>query len=343
MQTIHLLSDSEDETKPVVEPNNSEEDNVKSFLKPSRRIPVKLDDDESLTPIKQIVPIPDDDDLGFLDEPHPELVAEARARKERQLERQKADRLNELRRKYSSPGGPASDGGRSASGDLSHTAAPLSEPDPVVHINVSSYIEGTKPGIFKKRLSQRLKDVRIGWCDRQIINGQPLPEESIFLTWRNIKLSDFTTLRNLNIKVDSNGNLQIPSEPNRDAYQGDILLVAFTADLFEEHKRDEERRKKQSQAPTESEEEEAPAAAEEGVEKVEKIRIILVAKGYEEFKLKVRPDTVIEKLINAFRGGREVPEEQRMSIHFDGEELDPESDVAAAELEDMDKLEVHIS
>jgi hypothetical protein len=48
-------------------------------------------------------------------------------------------------------------------------------------------------------------------------------------------------------------------------------------------------------------------------------------------------------MIGAYRGAREVPDNKRITVYFEGDELDPATQIGQTELEDMDLLEVHIA
>jgi hypothetical protein len=67
------------------------------------------------------------------------------------------------------------------------------------------------------------------------------------------------------------------------------------------------------------------------------------ARDLEDYKITVRASTTIEKMIAAYRGAREVPDDKRITVYFEGDELDPATQIGQTELEDMDLLEVHIA
>ncbi|KAJ5500575.1 Small ubiquitin-related modifier SUMO [Penicillium expansum] len=71
--------------------------------------------------------------------------------------------------------------------------------DPIVQIMISSEIANTKPLLVHRKMSQRLRDVRLAWCDRQ--NFEPNIQASIYLTWKGRRLFDVTTCRSLNINT----------------------------------------------------------------------------------------------------------------------------------------------
>lgn len=85
---------------------------------------------------------------------------------------------------------------------------PPPPPNPVLSLLIHSPIPNTTPLLVKRRLNQRLKEVRLAWINKQI-NG-PLPPhpyfpvelEKIFLTWRNKRCYDFTSCASLGLIVD---------------------------------------------------------------------------------------------------------------------------------------------
>jgi Ubiquitin-2 like Rad60 SUMO-like len=217
--------------------------------------------------------------------------------------------------------------------------SPVSGPDPVISIFISSRIEGAKPCLFKRKLSQRLKDIRVGWCDIQFIGGQPMPESvksEIFLTWRMKRVFDVTTCKAMGVKVNSRGMLC--SDGDDIDPEGRIHLEAWTEELFEQHKEQKAaERKRLVRDPLEDEEPEvikAPVAP--------KVKIILKSKDA-ELKLQVGPTTPISKLIATFRANKQIPHDKFISLFLDGDELDPGILVADTDLEDMVTIDVHIN
>jgi hypothetical protein len=74
----------------------------------------------------------------------------------------------------------------------------------------------------------------------------------------------------------------------------------------------------------------------------QKIKIVMMAKGMEPYKIFAKSTTLLDKMINSFCNSRSVPEGKDVSLFFDGERLDPESTVGDTEIDDMDTVEVHI-
>ena len=71
-----------------------------------------------------------------------------------------------------------------------------------------------------------------------------------------------------------------------------------------------------------------------------KDRLILKARGLEDFRIQVRPETTFEQLADAFRTSRNIAKTQPVTLMFDGERLSPMDTVQDTELEDMDALDV---
>ena len=262
------------------------------------------------------------------DEEFPELVREARERAQRkEIERLQGGRSVESKN---------NDMNGSNSPDYAvddvFQERPSGLEDPYVEIFVSSVIEGTNPLIVRRKLSQKLKEVRLVWCDKQSISGQPFPgdiKNSIFLTWRGKKLFDMTSCKSLGLKLDGSGQVYSDGDGILD---GKVHFEAWTQDLFEQNQRRLEAKRYGSEYEPEEVQQDA----------VEEIRVTLVAKGRKELKLKVRPSTQIQKFITAFRQTEDIPENKVITLHFDGEELDPESTVGDTEIENRDSVEVHI-
>jgi hypothetical protein len=66
------------------------------------------------------------------------------------------------------------------------------------------------------------------------------------------------------------------------------------------------------------------------------------SREHSDYKLMVKPHTTIQKIIEAFRSAKDIPDDKEISLHFDGDKLDPEERVEDTELGDMDSVEVHI-
>lgn len=109
------------------------------------------------------------------------------------------------------------------------------------------------------------------------------------------------------------------------------------------------------------------ATVDGGGEKESQIRVMLKAKGYKDYKLKVKPvcsaafpldffclffedvgllmycqTTTFDKMQAAFRREYRVSPDTRVTLVFDGEALSPDDVVQDADIEDMDCIEVHV-
>ena len=160
-------------------------------------------------------------------------------------------------------------------------------PDPVVSILITSRVSNTSPLIVQRRTSQRLKDVRLTWCQRQGMSQDTT--ETIFLTWRGRRLFDVTTCKSLGIGIDANGNVMMNG--HREILGDDerhVHMEAMTEEILEEYKKSRRR-----EADTEGEPNAAARDEQPPAKKIEtQIRIIVKAKGYEDFKLIVKPVTL---------------------------------------------------
>jgi len=195
--------------------------------------------------------------------------------------------------------------------------------------------------VIKRKLSQRLKEVRLAWCDRQLIDGSPLDPElkkSIFLTWRGTRLFDVSTCKGMGVKMDPGSKFG-----NREGFNdGKIHVNAWTADTFDQYKKQKELKQKwQTEHPLDEDaEEEETQEKEEAKEPT--MRLVVKSKDYPEFKVVVKNHTPIEKLINAFRTRNEISAERIVEFQFDGEVLQPHSAAGDADLEDMSSVDAYV-
>lgn len=281
----------------------------------------------------QRAPSPEvDDGLQFSDEEFPELILRARER-ERQKQQQKMKNANTFSdQNHSVKGSEILD-------DIfdSGTTTPV-DTDPTIEILITSKMEGTKPLKVRRKLCQRLKEVRLSWCDKQTIDGQPIDQAykaAMFLTWNRIKLYDVTTCRSLGIKMDGRGKLS----GDRDGVgaEGRIHLEAWTEEAWEYDQKRRAAKQKREQGGSDDE-----AAAPMAKDLVPKTKVIMKARGMEDFRITVKATTTIQKMIAAYRNAREVPDDKRIAVYFEGDELEPAIAIGQTDLEDMDLLEVHI-
>lgn len=234
------------------------------------------DDCKMIQPKK--APPPEEDEFPASDDEYAELARKAREKARRK--RLEEDIISATH-KASPSLEPEGHSQRSLSAPQQPAAPP--PPDPEVHILITSPLDNTKPLIVKRKLSQRLKDVRVAWCQYQQFT--PDMSDTIFLTWRCKRLFDVTTCKGLGIAVDEDGNVSSKGETRLFGEEEQKLhMEAMTAGLFEERKKAKQRKMQEEQDGINEEEETMmPQKPEEP-----QVRIILKAKGFDDFKLKVK-------------------------------------------------------
>lgn len=291
------------------------------------------------------------------DEMFPELVELARA----QEAKEKAAKLKAMLSRNKSASSHGSGSPRDISGlgsPLPMISSPLAtrdlpKEDPVISILISSQVDGLGAGIIvKRKLSQRFKDVRMAWCDKQLIAGHrqmtSIEKDRIFLTWRGRRVWDVTTAESLGIRADGRGH--VVDEKGFDL-GGNVHLEAWTQetfDAFQKEKRRERARMEMGAAeridldsdddvPAEEEViEEAPAPTQ-----IEKIKIVLKPKEGEAVKLIVKSTTVVATIVNGFKVQRaSLCEGKSVELWFEGDRLEEESTVGEADVDDMCTIDV---
>ncbi|CCX14242.1 Similar to hypothetical protein CIMG_07255 [Coccidioides immitis RS]; acc. no. XP_001243359 [Pyronema omphalodes CBS 100304] len=202
---------------------------------------------------------------------------------------------------------------------------------PVVNILITSPIDKTTPLIIKRKLDQTLREAREHWCRMQ--NFSPEQTETIFLVWkRSMRVSDYVSCQSLNIAVDENGRGNNDGEGWNG---GNVHFEAMTTEIFNRIEAGEE---------LEDEDEEEKQQKRQKEEDEERMSLVLKTKGNkEEFKIKVRPNTTIAELIQAYRTAQKVGDEKKVVLYFEGDHLDPDDTVTDADLEDMCMVDVHIN
>ncbi|CAO1596609.1 hypothetical protein XANCAGTX0491_000443 [Xanthoria calcicola] len=307
--------------------------NGKLTLQPSNVIDLEDSDDSQnghqdhvnrVATIKHSPPVEDDDDLPPSDDEYAELVLKAREKARRKrLEDDipcpaiQKDRLSSV-------------------GSMNKPNPPPATADPAVSILITSRIPNTNPLIVNRKVSQRLKDVRLAWCHRQQFG--PATTEAVFLTWKGKRLFDVTTCRSLGIGVDSQGNIM--TKGRRDILgdeEDQIHMEAMTEGILQGDQR--AKRQDTENAEHEMEAHEQALAVKR---KEPQVRIILKAKGFDDFKLIVKPTTPIYRIVNAFKMDKQIEDSREVFLSFDGDRLAPEIQVTNTELSDMDYIDVYV-
>ncbi|TVY23508.1 hypothetical protein LHYA1_G007313 [Lachnellula hyalina] len=314
------------ETKGYISLSESDDEDVKPI--DARNKPIILDDDDIYSvPQKPTLSVDLDPELS--DEEFPELLQQARERERlKVLAREKESKFFEEQNHTSNE----------LDDDIFQAESSKAVVDPIIEILVSSQIDGTRPLLVKRKVSQRLRELRLAWCDYQTNDGQKMASEiqdSIFLTWKGKRLYDVTNCKSLNLNIDSSGKI---SSQGEGVDNGRVHLEAWTEDIFKAYQKKQAAKLQREQDGLGEDEEEV---IEEQVV-VKRMRLILKSRELGETKMTVKPTTLIQKLINAFRQDKEVAEDQEVSLQVDGEKLDPEEKIEDTELENMDVVEVHI-
>ena len=178
---------------------------------------------------------------------------------------------------------------RSPSIDGPDPPRPVNAPkDPVLQILITSKMENTTPLIVNRRTSQRLKDVRVLWCNRQQFS--PDKAASVFLTWRGKKVFDVTSCKSLGIAADEDGNVRFKG---LDTAFGDderqIHMEAMTEELLTEYKQEKARQGQGNNyiQPTDNDKGKEKPVEKQSTEP--QVKIIIKAKDFPEHKLIVKP------------------------------------------------------
>ncbi|KAF2876113.1 ubiquitin-2 like Rad60 SUMO-like-domain-containing protein [Massariosphaeria phaeospora] len=210
----------------------------------------------------------------------------------------------------------------------------------LVQLFIQSEIPDAKPLLIKIKLDYTLEKARKAWCQQQKFTLEQ--SQAIFLTWKGNKLYDTTTIARLGVQVDRNGNIRVAGDTqiyDNEENLAKIALAAWTDEVFQAYKkRAAEEAAAKTKAAEAEEEPEPPPPEPEPVVKTTKI--ILKAPGRENFRLIVNPWTTFEYITAAYKKQGAIPDDQPITLTFDGERLKPMDEVRATEIEDMDAIEV---
>ncbi|KAK0258490.1 hypothetical protein B0A54_06044 [Friedmanniomyces endolithicus] len=278
-------------------------------------------------PAEPVEPVEQDSDDEFA-----ELARAARAR---------AKLREDSMKKSQTPGVKSPTPGQQVA-SLSRARSPTPPPDPHVSLLITSRIEGTKPLLVIRKLSQRLQEIRHVWCERQGFSKDFA--DGVYLIHRMRRVFDVTTCRSLGLGVDAEGNVTMKGAEGTEGVEK-VALEAVTDDIYAQIKAERDREERIRQGLDVAEEEEAQAGASEAVaQPVEPIvRILLISKERKDpFKLKVKPSTTVAKIMAACKPQFDLAEGQSIYLDFDGERLQPGQTIQDTEITDMDRIDVHV-
>ncbi|ETS87158.1 hypothetical protein PFICI_00986 [Pestalotiopsis fici W106-1] len=221
---------------------------------------------------------------------------------------------------------------------------------PAVEVMIESKLPGIPPLKVKIQINKRISMMKEAWRNYVKKRLDELPSitpaiiDSVFLTWKEMKIQEVLTLERLGITPDSQGNItpQTPKLENVYASRDKVHLEAWTPELYEKHNLEKERERKRNLGELDDE----PVAEEEPEPETptpKSIRIILKSRNYENMGLNVPLDITVGKVVQAFRKKHGLDHEKVIKLHFDGEILTEEETMDGIGVEDMDSLEVHIT
>ena len=217
------------------------------------------------------------------DDEFAELARRARLQRQQKDAKDKKSRTPDVAVYSPSPGVCAADTGQ--------RSLPTPLPDPTIQLFVTSRIPNTNPLIVHRKLSQRIQEIRQVWCTKQGFSEEF--SKDVFFVHRMRRVYDVTTCRSLGLEVDSLGNVVMKGTEGKDGVEK-VHLEAVTNELFEQLKAEKARETKRRSGDLPPEES-AEAGAIDGEDETQHprgeslIRLLLKAKGKEDFKLKVKP------------------------------------------------------
>lgn len=217
-----------------------------------------------------------------------------------------------------------------------------------VDILVTSFVPNAKPCCVKFLFDKPLRVVRNSWAALQRQNGVQLGvqhDDDVVLTWRRQKVYTVSTLLNLGIQPQGDGRIRVDEGRGGEGLASNrtrVHLEAWTPDLFREMElREELRRKREAGEASGSDDDDAAAGGPLPAPEV-KIRVTLKARGFDDVKLTVRPETTVETLVTGFRSQRRIGSDRAVAVVFEGERLDEHVTMEEADIADLDLIDVHV-
>jgi Ubiquitin-2 like Rad60 SUMO-like len=222
---------------------------------------------------------------------------------------------------------------------------PPKKDETIVQILIMTKIPNANPLLVNRKVSQPLQQVREVWCSRQNFD-QDMTARIIF-TWRGKKLYDTTTSTHLLDVLKKERARQmggLADDNEEDPSEGRINVEAITRDMYEQQqsRRNREETSVEPKDLTDQDIQDGQSIERSSTPKEPKFKVVLNAQGLDAVQLKVRPSTVISKLMDAFKNRRNLDPGKTCWLVFDGDRLEPDSTVADTEIEDGDAVEVHV-
>ncbi|KAF4181247.1 hypothetical protein CNMCM8694_009683 [Aspergillus lentulus] len=208
-------------------------------------------------------------------------------------------------------------------------SGPRSE-DVTVQILITSPIEGTKPLIIHRKMSQSLRDVRLAWCNRQDLSTAL--QASIYLTWKGRRLFDVTTCKSLGLNTSETptGDEDIDKFSQMDGEPLRIHMEAVTDKLAapDTHRL----------LPVLG----SQSNLNEGSDQRHLVRLVLKCPGFDKFETSVASNGSISQAIAAFQLAKRIPPERKIHLVFDGDRLNPNASFTDYDITDDDLVNVLI-
>ena len=233
------------------------------------------DDDPVIQHARTVEPAEEtESDDGFA-----ELRRKARLQREQKEHNARYSGTSDAAARTSSSGGGAQ--------DHSNYKAPALAVEPPVQLFIQTLIPNTKELLVHRKLSQPLEQVRKAWCSKQSFPPEFWP--NVFLIHRMRRLYDVTLCKSLGLELDAFGNLTMKGAEGKEGV-AKVHLQAVTQEIYDEllAERDLEAKRRSGELPPENQRDDG-AEDEDASKDESQIRITMVAKNSEDFKLIVKP------------------------------------------------------
>ena len=184
----------------------------------------------------------------------------------------------------------------------------------------------------KMKYHGEIKIVKETWCKAVRGGGFNIEAADIFLTWRDNRLYNSTTMQSLGIKFIGSSRYYAGDTANLSGFTEDrknVLVEAWTDEAYKKYKEELEQEIRRERGEAIEPKERSLTPVQEA-----KIKITIRSKQGEPVKVSVPKSGTVADLVAKFRAKRHIAPDVKVTIVFDGEKLQDHLSLEDAEIDD---------